>query len=175
MKTTFNHHLNQLKVKSLGFTLIELLVASSLSILFVIVVSTMFFVTTINSTKIEAKRKIKNTGNEVKNTLDFLIKNSLRLMPNDTGQTCSQTPSDSLKLKNLDGGITTLKLVTSADNSFIASNSTLLNPKNITAENLQFDCIRNQGGESYVHYQFDLRLGQVANQHFSSFVLLRNY
>jgi len=173
MKTASNQA--QPKLKNLGFTLIELLVASSLSILFVIVVSTMFFVTTINSTKIEARRKIKNTGDEVKNTLDFLIKNSLRLMPNETGQACSQAPSSTLKIKNLDGDITTLKLVTSADNSFIASNSTLLNPKNITAKNLQFDCVHNQSGESYVHYQFDLQLGQVASQRFSSFVLLRNY
>jgi prepilin-type N-terminal cleavage/methylation domain-containing protein len=159
-----------------GFTLIELLITTALGMILMMAVSTMFFVTTLNSAKIEARKRLKNTGEDIKRNINFMLKNSIKLLPNDSGQVCTDTSStlSSLKLKNIDGGITNLALVDDGGNLFIASNSTKLNQAEVRPTNLQFVCINNPAGETYVNYQFDLAIGSLANQHFTGFVLLRN-
>ena len=159
-----------------GFTLIELLITTALGMILMMAVSTMFFVTTLNSAKIEARKRLKNTGEDIKRNINFMLKNSIKLLPNNLGQACTDTSStlSSLRLKNIDDGITNLALINDSGNLFIASNSTKLNPTEITPKNLHFTCIKNPAGETYVNYQFDLELGSLASQHFSSFILLRN-
>ena len=49
-----------------GFTLIELLITTALGMILMMAVSTMFFVTTLNSAKIEAHKRLKNTGEDIK-------------------------------------------------------------------------------------------------------------
>ncbi len=163
-------------IKRRGFTLIELLIATSLSVLFVMVVSAMFFVVTVNSSKIEAQKYVAQVGLGVKNKFNYLIKNSLKLLPNSAGLKCTETNTtlSSLKLILPDGGETELKLVTDSGQDYIASNSTYLNPSNVVPNNLKFTCIRNASGETYVNYQFDLSFANIVSRHFSGFVLLRN-
>jgi len=160
-----------------AFTLIELLIATSIGMLLMITVSTLFFVATLHSAKIEARRMLKTNGEAIRRNLDFLIKNSIKLLPNDQGDSCQTnviTNLNSLRLKSIDNGITDLKLVTDQSHQFIASNSTYLNPDSITPSNFSFSCFQNATGERYVTYQFDLSLANFASQHFSSFIFLRN-
>ncbi len=162
---------------TVGFTLIELLIATAIGMLLMITISTLFFVATLHSAKIEARRMLKTNGESIRREFDFLIKNSVKLLPNAQGDNCQTnvlTQLNSLRLKSIDNGITDLQLVTDQSNQFIASNSTYLNPASITPSGLTFNCFQNALGEKYIDYQFDLSLANFASQHFSSFVFLRN-
>ncbi len=160
-----------------AFTLIELLIATAIGMLLMIAISALFFVATLHSAKIEARRMLKTNGESIRRNLDFLIKNSVKLLPNAQGDSCQTnvlTHLTSLRLKSIDNGITDLQLVTDQSNQFIASNSTYLNPASITPSGLTFNCFQNGLGEKYIDYQFDLNLANFASQHFSSFIFLRN-
>jgi len=166
-----------------GFTLIELLVATAIGAMIMVTVSSMFFIITLNSAKIGARKEVKNVGENIKQHLDYIIKNSLDLLPNDQGQVCGETTTSlsTLKLRNIDNSITDIGLIHETEGNFIVATNSAnggetirLNPKEVNAENLGFSCIENPAGETYINYQFNLKIGNLANQHFSGFVLLRN-
>lgn len=179
------------KFNQSGFTLLELLIVAGLSVLIMMTATTMFLTFIITSKKSNIKQKVHNEGEAALNQIEFILRNSQKLVAGLDGATiCNNdpdTPTNNIAVQGLDGYVTTLQTYPLADGQ-LASYSTAINDyyyltsDETTISNLEFTCLT--GGEEntyYVSTSFDLKIGSSASndkdtsiEHFQTGITLRN-
>ena len=166
-----------------GFTLIELMIVTSLMVILTLTVSAMFMTFLITNARTNTKNTLKVEGSYALSQMEFLLRNSYKLVENSDTQTC-QSSMDSIRLESIDGGQTEFFLETAGSTTKIASNSgEYLTSDAVLAENLSFNCTEASSGNHTVTIDFDLTklVPSVSNttnedstQHFSANISLRN-
>ncbi len=172
----FSNHIT----KQHGFTLIELMIVTSLMVILILTVSSMFMTFLISNAKTNTKNTLKVEGSYALGQMEFLLRNSYTLVDNATGQIC-QTGMDSIAFDAINGGTTELQLDVTGK---IASNSAFLTSNAVAARQLVFDCYENADGSRYVDISFQLdKVAPTINQtaatpasteSFAATVVLRN-
>ncbi len=153
-------------------------------------VTTMFMTFLIASNKASISQRVKSEGESALSQIEFLMRNTKRLVPGlDGATTCnndSENPMTNIALEGLDGYVTTLQAYPEEDPK-IASHSTAiddyyyLTSDETTLSNLNFTCLNGAEGSYYVGVSFDLKIGtgeeegrETAIENFQTGVTLRN-
>ena len=183
-----------------GFTLIELLVVVSLTTLLMVTAASVFVTFMIGNEKTVSTQALKSEGNYALGQMEFLLRNSLRLIPNTDGYTCG-LGMDKIAFESWDGGKTELMVendtndddivkiasnsgiyLTSGETALVVSGSLTNNDQDPVGK-LRFDCVESPDSTSkYVTISFSLRKGEVdidqdrdiTQQDFTTGVSLRN-
>ena len=173
-----------------GFTLIELLVVATLTVLIMLTVTSLFMTFLITSQKATIEQRVKSEGEDALSKIEFILRNSRRLVPNlDGGTTCNNDPNEpmtSLAVEGLDGYVTTLQSYP-VENPQIASHSGAINDyyyltsDETALSNLEFTCLTGAEDSYYVSVSFDLTIGtgqsnnrETAMESFQTGITLRN-
>jgi len=146
---------------SKGFTLIELLIVISLTVILMLSASVLFMTFLISNSKINSARLVKQEGQHALNQMEFLLRNAIEILPNDSGQECE---ADMLEIRflSIDGGITLLKKEDDGGKNKIASNSGIY----LTSDAVDitngpiFSCTQdNDQSHPHINITFTLRKG----------------
>lgn len=144
-----------------GFTLFELLIAVSLTILLLLSASSLFMMFLIGNTKISGGKLVKAEGNYALSQMEFLLRNAIELLPNADDQQCELDMTE-IRLKSIDGGITSLFGETDSGVDKIASNSGVY----LTSGSVElvtgpeFDCTQSDDETNpHITISFTLRKG----------------
>lgn len=133
---------------STGFTLVELLITTSLTVLLMLTITTMFMTFLIGNSKTNVKKTIKEEGLHAMNQMEFIMKNA-----HYVEGTCGT--GNSIAITSLDGGTSTY----SEQNGKIASSSgtftSYLTSDTVSISNLNFACTGVTGNRQIV-ITFDL-------------------
>lgn len=173
-----------------GFTLIELVIVASLTVLVMMTVTAMFMTFIITSQKASMKQKIQSEGESALSKIEFILRNSRKLVPSLDGvTTCNNdvaSPMTSLAVQGLDGYVTTLQTYPLVDPK-IASYSSAINDyyyltsDEVTLSNLRFTCLNGAEDSFYINVAFDLKMGtgttndkETSIQNFQTGITLRN-
>jgi prepilin-type N-terminal cleavage/methylation domain-containing protein len=176
--------------KQAGFTLIELLVVTSLTVMIMLVVTSMFMTFLITSQKTSIEQRVKNEGESALSNIEFILRNSRRLAPGlDGATTCTNDPDipmTNLAVEGFDGFVTTLQAYPEEDPQ-IASYSSAINDyyyltsDETTLSNLEFVCLEGEESSHYIGVSFELKIGtgetadrETAFETFQSGITLRN-
>jgi competence protein ComGC len=116
-----------------GFTLIELLITTSLTVLLMLTITSLFMTFLLGNSKTNVRKIIKEEGLHAISQMEFLIKNARYY--DDSFQPCADNQS-SIRIIGLDNGITTYQV----QDGKIASNSSRLTSDTVTLSSLRFDC-----------------------------------
>ena len=163
-----------------GFTLIELLVVVSLTTVLMLTAASVFMTFMIGNEKTTVTQGVQSEGQHALQAMEFLLRNSIRLVPNSESYTCERNMSR-IAFRNVDSGTTELYVENDAsDNNIvkIASNSgvyltsgeadlvipgsTEANDPLETDGKLIFDCVTSpDGASSHVTISFSLRKGDL--------------
>ena len=125
-KTYLTHKETQTN-NSTGFTLIELLITTSLTVLLMLTITTMFMTFLIGNSKTNVKKTIKEEGLHAMNQMEFIMKNA-----HYVEGTCGT--DNTISVRNLDGGITTYSEVNDNGIYKIASNSSILTSSSVNTD-----------------------------------------
>jgi len=166
-----------------GFTLVEVMIVITLSALLMLAASSVFLTLLAGRAKTANDQQLKNEGTQALNQMEFIIRNSIKMLPtvSDPTVTCRESPPTSeLVVQSVDGGIT--RFYQQADQNDggklkIASNSAVfLTSGNVTlTDGPHFTCIDNQGkGNRFVTIDFTLTKNSKS-QEFTDSVNVRNY
>lgn len=167
--------INSTQTRKNGFTLIELLITTSLTVLLLLAISSLFMTFLIGNSKTNTKKTVKEEGFYALSQMEFLIRNSQYIdgpcMPEMT----------SIVIVSKDGGSTTLTALPDADDDNkikIASNEAFLTSGAVTLdlENSRFDCSGSVGNRQ-VGIRFGLEKTTpdgIVSEQFNSIVSLRN-
>jgi len=167
--------INSTQNRKNGFTLIELLITTSLMVLLLLAISSLFMTFLIGNSKTNTKKTVKEEGFYALSQMEFLIRNSQYIdgpcMPEMT----------SIVIVSKDGGSTTLTALPDADDDNkikIASNEAFLTSGAVTLdlENSRFDC-SGSVGKRQVGIRFGLEKTTpdgIVSEQFNSIVSLRN-
>ncbi len=171
-----------------GFTLIEMLVVVSLTVLLMIAASSLFMTSLIGNTKTTLEQLVKSEGEYALNQMEFLIRNSVALVDNQTdptSETICEMNMDAIGLKSIDNQVTILGKTQIGGIDKISSNSAYLTSDSVTLlSGPTFDCQKSSDGTTrYVGIKFELRKGdpgvddirEVVQQEFSSGVTIRTF
>jgi len=173
-----------------GFTLIELLVVTSLTVMIMLVITSMFMTFLITSQKTSIEHKIKSEGENALSNIEFILRNSRRLVPGLDGvTTCNNdpdTPMTNIAVEGFDGFITTLYAYPEANPKIASYSSAIgdyyyLTSSETILSNLEFTCLSGEESSHYVGVSFQLQIGtgegadrETAVQTFQSGITLRN-
>ncbi len=135
--------------KSAGFTLIEILITTSLTVLLMLTITSMFMTFLVSNSKTNIRKDIKEEGLHAMSQIEFILKNAYYI--DETTYTCS-TGMTQIEVISLDGGITNF----SNQGGKIASNSATLTSSAVTLTNLNFDC-SGPAGNRQVKVSFNLQ------------------
>ena len=158
--------------QELGFSLIELLIVSSLLLLLMLGVSTLFLASLTTDARISLRQELRAEGTYALDTLSYFIRNSKAL----TGCTTNGT---SLIITGGDGGVSTFRLSGDQIASVSAARTTLLtvNPYAVKSGTFVLDCNENNG-RPYVTVSFTLERfdsqGKMIDNDFRHTALVRN-
>jgi competence protein ComGC len=137
--------------KSTGFTLIELLITTSLTVLLMITITSMFMTFLIGNSKTNIKKSVKEEGLHAISQMEFIMKNALYVVDS----TCTSGTSDTISIVNLDGVTSTYSTI----NKKIAYVSAPGSPEEFTSDltsesvnltDLNFDCSGPVGNRKIV-------------------------
>ncbi|MCC6711200.1 MAG: type II secretion system protein [Candidatus Pacebacteria bacterium] len=173
-----------------GFSLLELLIVAGLSVMVMMTVTTLFLTFIITSRKSNIKQKVHAEGEEALNKIEFILRNSQKLVPGLDGATICNNDNDNpmtdIAIQGLDGYVTTLQTYPLTDGQ-IASYSTAINDyyyltsDETELSNLEFICLSGEENAYYVNVSFDLKIGsgassdkETAVEHFQTGITLRN-
>ncbi|NCN87733.1 MAG: hypothetical protein GW941_02460 [Candidatus Pacebacteria bacterium] len=170
--------INSTQTRKNGFTLIELLITTSLTVLLLLAISSLFMTFLIGNSKTNTKKTVKEEGYYALSQMEFLIRNSQYI---DETVTPCMPEMMSIAIVSKDGGSTILTaLPDAADNSKIkiASNEAFLTSGAVTLdlENSRFDCSGSVGNRQ-VGIRFGLEKTTpdgIVSEQFNSIVSLRN-
>ncbi len=147
-----------------GFSLIELMIVVSITVMLMLAASTIFMTFLVGNTRTTSNQLIKQEGQYAINQMEFLLRNSLELLPNNSGIKC-ETGMTEIRFKSLDNGTTTLMKETDDGVDKIASNSGIY----LTSDAVEliegpiFDCMQTDDeGKPYINFRFTLRRGNPA-------------
>lgn len=173
------------KNSSAGFSLIELLTVITLTVMLLLTASVLFMTFLTGNSKIDSAQLVKQEGQYALSQMEFLLRNALELLPNESNNECASNMSQ-IKFKSLDGGVTTLLTETDGESEKIASNSGVyLTSDAVTISSpLTFNCTQ-ANDERYPHITitFTLRKGtpgvnpdrDIVEETFSTSTTLRSF
>lgn len=156
-----------------GFTLIEILVTTSLTVLIMLTITSMFMTFLVSNSKTNIKKIVKEEGLYAMSQMEFILKNAYYL--DETTHACT-ADMDTIEVVSLDGGVTTF----SDQAGKIASNSAALTSDQVTLSSLNFDCsgeVSNRSIKIYFELQKNaptLSEDSSVTQTFESTVNIRN-
>jgi Tfp pilus assembly protein PilW len=160
------------KTQPTGFTLIELLITTTLTVMLMLTITTLFMTFLLSNSKTNIRKEIKEEGLHALNQMEFLIRNARSYDTNYTS--CGSHPN--IKIIGVDGGET--RLIETGGQ--IASNSAILTSQAVTLSNLNFEC-SGDAGNRQIKIKFSLTklaptLGASENitEDFESTVNMRN-
>lgn len=168
-----------------GFTLVELVVSMGLATMLLLTVSAMFMTFLVSGAKTNLKKAVISEGGRVLNQMEFMLRNSLQLVPNTSGITCA-ADMDSIAFQSYDGWITQFQTVNGkiASRSADPSDPTSFTDRSLMSDTvelsqpLQFDCSTNSTSAS-VTINFSIQKTNTDNDNseedFATTVQLRNY
>lgn len=144
-----------------GFSLIELLIVVTLTVMLLLTASVLFMTFLVGGSKVNNTQLVKQEGQYAISQMEFLLRNAVELLPNDSGNECV-TDMSQIKFKSIDGGIT--KLFTQEDGGVnkIASNSGIYLTSGAVdlATEPDFDCYQpNDEAHPHINITFTLRKG----------------
>lgn len=164
-----------------GFTLIELLITTSLTVLLMLTITTMFMTFLLGNSKTNVRKSIKEEGLHAISQMEFIIKNAHYFDEDASDCLANQ---NSITIVGLDGGSTTYSTVSDGGVNKIASTSatatTHLTSSTVTLSNLLFDCSGDVGNRQIrIRFQLDKdapTLGSDSNlsESFETTVTMRN-
>ena len=162
---------------SAGFTLIELLITTSLTVLLMLTITTMFMTFLIGNSKTNVKKTVKEEGLHAMSQIEFILKNAFYV--DESTITCG-SGMPSIQIVSLDGGLTEFRTISDSGVNKIASNSATLTSDAVILENLRFDC-SGEVGNRKINVSFTLRKNaptlsndDVISEEFTSTVNIRN-
>jgi prepilin-type N-terminal cleavage/methylation domain-containing protein len=170
-----------------GFTLVEVLMVITLSVIISLSAAGLFYSTLVGNSRKNVESSLKDEGDYASSQMEFLLRNALAIVPapgaSDPTTKC-QTGMNSISLKGIDNGITTLGTNNFKIASVSASNDVrYLTSASVTLKNLRFNCTQTtaQAG-TFVEFSFELSKTSPSlnsqndiSQTFKSAVSLRNY
>lgn len=168
------------KTNQTGFTLVELLITTSLTVMLMLTITTLFMTFLIGNSKTNIRKKVKEEGLTALSQMEFIIKNA-----HYVEGTCSS--GTSIDITSLDGGTTTYRQQTVNGIDKIASTSASTPPvtKYLTSDSvnisdLNFACT-GETGNRQITISFKLTknaptLGEesIIEEDFKSIVNMRN-
>jgi competence protein ComGC len=169
---------------STGFTLIELLITTSLTVLLMLTITSMFMTFLIGNSKTNIKQTVKEEGLHAMNQMEFIMKNAHYVVDS----TCTPGTSGTIGITGLDGGTSTYsnedgKIASVSASSVSGSSSeffTYLTSGSVTLSNLNFNCTGVAGNRQIV-ISFDLEKNaptlsadSLVKESFQSTVSVRN-
>lgn len=159
---------------STGFTLIELLITTSLTVLLMLTITTMFMTFLVGSSKTNIKKTVKEEGLHAMSQMEFIMKNA-----HYVDGTCGT--GDNISIRSLDGGTTTYSEINDNGTYKIASNSSILTSSAVdTQQSLLIECSGDVGNRqikiSFTLYKDAPTLSEDApvSESFESTVNVRN-
>lgn len=176
---------SMLPTNNKGFTLLELLIVVSLTVILMLSASALFLTFLVSNTKGNALQRVNEEGEYALSQMEFLIRNSIEILPNSSGQTCEQDMTE-LVIRSIDNGTTMFAAEEVGGVTKIASNSGVYLTSG-AAEIIagpEFDCTTTEaGGTQYVTIQFTLRKGtpgldqdkEIVEQAFQTSVSVRSF
>ncbi len=126
------------KTPQAGFTLVELLITTSLTVLLMLTITTMFMTFLVGNSKTNIRKSVKEEGLHALNQMEFIIRNARYY--DETFFPCAPNQS-TIRIIGLDNGVT----VYSTQAGKIASNSARLTSDAVTLTSLAFDCSGDVG------------------------------
>ena len=168
------------KTNQTGFTLVELLITTSLTVMLMLTITTMFMTFLVGNSKTNIRKKVKEEGLVALSQMEFIIKNAYYVEG-----TCGT--GTTIDITSLDGGTTTYSQQTVDGINKIASTSAALPPvtKYLTSDsvnisNLNFVCTGETGNRQVI-VSFSLTknaptLGEesIITEDFKSIINMRN-
>ncbi len=142
-------HLAQKKIRQAGFTLIELLITTSLTVLLMLTITSMFMTFLIGNSKTNIRKTIKEEGLHALSQMEFIIKNARYI------EGACSSGMTTLSVVGLDSGVTLYSTATDSTINKIASNSARLTSATVTLNNLIFDC-SGEVGSKQIKVSFNL-------------------
>ena len=135
------------KTLQAGFTLVELLVTTSLTVLLMLTITTLFMTFLVGNSKTNIRKSVKEEGLHALNQMEFNIKNARYVEGS-----CTENMT-ALSVVGIDGGVTVYStvqdVVENQQNeqlvSKIASNNSRLTSEAVTLTALDFDCSGDPG------------------------------
>jgi prepilin-type N-terminal cleavage/methylation domain-containing protein len=180
----------QHSTKQAGFTLIELLVVTSLTVMIMLAVTSMFMTFLITSQKTSIDQKVKSEGENALSNIEFILRNARRLSPGlDGTTTCTNDPDvpmTNIAVEGFDGFITTLQAYPEEDPQIASYSSAINDYYYLTSDetvlsNLEFICLEGEESSHYIGVSFQLQIGagetadrETALETFQSGITLRN-
>lgn len=125
-------------IKRNGFTLIELLITTSLTVLLMLTITTIFMTFLLGNSKTNIRKTLKEEGFHALNQMEFIIKNARYY---DTTLSACTANLNTIRVVGLDSGETTYSILFDK----IASSSSYLTSDSVTPSNLNFDCSGDAG------------------------------
>lgn len=167
-----------------GFTLLELLVATSLTIILLLGVSSVFMTFMLGEARTNVRRQVQSEGAEIISRMEFLLRNSRALTSCSSGSSISFTTMDG-------DGTNTVVITHSYPNvkyrldkvdpntgAPISGAEETINPSDTVIENLSFQCSQDATTQKRVvviSFQAKkTKSGVEAKEIFKSYVQLRN-
>ncbi|MEO8581866.1 MAG: prepilin-type N-terminal cleavage/methylation domain-containing protein [Patescibacteria group bacterium] len=169
-----------------GFSLVEMLIVVTLTVMIIVTASSVLLTTLLSGGQVNTTKTIKQNGDYAMGQMTTLLRNAVKLLPNDVGQTCVNGMTQ-LRFRSLDEGITTFeRTIVSPTDARIASNSAiyLTSDAVYVTNGLQFDCQQTADGVvTNVTISFTLskgnqsssRVTDVGTQDFTSTVIVRGF
>jgi len=165
-------HKDPSNINQTGFTLIELLITTSLTVMLMLTITTMFMTFLVGNSKTNVSKKVKEEGLTALSQMEFIMKNA-----HYVEGTC--TSGSSIDITSLDGGTTTYSVL----NNKIASSSTTtryLTSDNVDISGLNFECTGETGNRQII-VSFDLEKNAptlsdeaLVSEHFEAIINMRN-
>lgn len=125
-----------------GFTLIELLITTSLTVLLMLTITTMFMTFLISNSRTNVRKIVKEEGLYALNQMEFILKNAFYV--DETSNPCTTNMTE-IDIVSLDRGSTTFNTITDLNGSKIASNGATLTSNAVDLTGLRFDCSGSPG------------------------------
>lgn len=135
-----------------GFTLVELLITTSLTVLLMLTITTLFMTFLVGNSKTNIRKSVKEEGLHALSQMEFIIKNARYY--DDTFQACTSN-LQTIRVIGLDSGVTTYSIVSDSGINKIASNSARLTSATVNLSTLRFDC-SGEAGNRQIKISFTL-------------------
>lgn len=154
-----------------GFTLLEMLISATIVSLVGGILAQTFFTMTRTNTKTERIKDVKQSGEFALEVMERMIRNA-----RDVTSACTGIPSDTISIRNADGGSTSFTCV--LDNGtpriasrsgtivdFLSSSSVTLGGSGCAASSFSITCTTSGGRPGSIRIAFQLsQLGTPADQ-----------
>lgn len=171
---------------SLGFSLVEMLIVVSLTVMLIVSASSVLLSALLSGGQVNTSKALKQNGDYAMGQMTTLLRNAIKLQPNDNGDICT-LGMNQIRFLSLDEGITTFgREIISESDARIASGSAVFLTSDAVylTDSLQFNCEQTSDGRiTNITISFTLtrgnpgvgRVTESGSQDFVSNVTIRSY